>query len=146
MNTTYEYPLTDTNGHLAHDPAFYVGGTGHEHVATVTHGDREIRVFCDGEMRLHVWNDYKARENKEWHLTIRDAGHLVEAGVTNDEALRSLEIHKCVEWGNNAWFDLYAYGDGLDGTHLDCVHFDITDAIEQAQGLIEDDNYWQSIK
>lgn len=146
MTVEYYEPISDYKGKPKTDPAFFVDGNGHDLVAIVTSGKREIRIFCDGEMRLHIWSDAKGRENNEPHLTIRNAAHLIEAGITNDDELRAIDEQQRSDWGNNAWFDLYAYDEGMNGEHLDCVHFDINDAVEQAQGLIDDDAYWQSLK
>ena len=144
MNVDLVYPLTDDSGNPATDAAFFVEGDGHHLVATISNGEREIRVFCDGEMRLHLWADKKARDEGADYEVIRDTGSLFDAGITNDKQLASLDEDSS-EWVNNTWFDLYAYGDGINGEHLDAVCHDINEAIENASKYLVDEELWSSL-
>lgn len=140
----YNY-LSDDDLMLRRDPAFYVNDEqAHELVATIVKGDREIRVFCDGEMRIHVWDSKEAREaDKQPDEVIRYVSDLMSVAKT-DEELRDLEER--IEWVNNAWFDMYAYGEGITDGWLDCVHFDVQEAVSQAVELIDDDEVWENLK
>lgn len=143
-DTKITYEATDHERQYCKDPAFYVwGASGHEHVATVTMGDREIKVFCDGEMRIHVWESKEARERGDNCDVVRYCDRLVEAGIDTDEKLQKALEDERIEFWNNAWFDLYAGDDtvGEDGW-LDCVHFDIDEAVLHASELIESDEVW----
>lgn len=144
MKTDLVYPLTDDAGAPATDPAFFVNGYGHHHVATISNEKREIRIFCDGAMRLHLWPNKKARDEGADHEVIRDTGSLFEVGITNDKQLSALDEDSS-EWVNNAWFDLYAYGEGIDGEHLDAVFHDLNEAIEHARLYLVDEEMWSSL-
>jgi hypothetical protein len=141
---TVTYEATDHERQFCKDPAFYVwGASAHEHVATVTMGDREIKVFCDGEMRLHVWASKEARIDNINPEVIRYCDRLVEAGIDTDEKLQKALDEERIEFDNNAWFDLYANDDMVgDAGWLDCVHFDLDEAVLQASELIESEELW----
>jgi len=144
------YLVSDEDLVLRRDPAFYVNDEqAHELVAVITSGvpndAREIRVYCDGEMRIHVWKSKKAREaNETLDDVIRYVSDLVSIANT-DKELNDLEER--IEWVNNAWFDLYAYGDGIaDGDGwLNCVHYDIQEAVAQAVALMDDEEVWKEL-
>lgn len=135
--------VTDEDLELRCDPAFYVNDAqAHELVATVTNGDREISVYCDGEMRIHVWNNEQDREaGGEPSTIVRYASDLLEAGITNDAELSHADDR--VEWWNNAWFDLYAYGKGIKESWLNAVCFDVNEAVFLAKQLINDEELWK---
>jgi len=145
--TTVEYNfVSDDDLRLRRDPAFYVAdASAHELVATVTSDDRTICVYCDGEMRVHVWNTKKAREANEApdHI-VRYCGDFIDIGIDTDKKL--VKNDERMEWGNNAWFDLYAYGEGIDDGWLNCVHHDLMEAVEQAKALINDHDTWKDLK
>ena len=147
METVVEYNLvTDEDLELRRDPAFYVAD-GHELVATIVKDDREIRVYCDGEMRAHVWSSKEAREtDKEPHDIVRYAGDFIDIGINTDKKLYEADENGRMEWGNNAWFDLYACGEDIDDGWLDCVHHDLVEAVEHAQGLINDNELWKELE
>lgn len=129
------------------DPAFYVwGAEGHQHTATVTFGLREIRVFCDGEMRINLWESKEARERGDAPEVIRYCDRLNEAGIDTDEKLSKADEDGRIEWVNNAWFDLYAYGEGIEDGWLDSVQFDLEEAILQASEFIENNDFWKEVK
>jgi hypothetical protein len=92
-----------------------------------------------------LWDSTESRDaDREPHEIIRYAGDLIEVGIDTDKKL--LEAEERAEWGNNAWFDLYAYGEGVGDTWLNCVHHDIVEAVEQAKGLINDDEVWNELE
>lgn len=127
------------------DPAFYVWDSQcHQFVASVrlADTDREVNVYCDGEMRLHVWADEKSREEATDFEVVRYCDDLASVGLNTDYDLVSADER--IEWVNNAWFDLYA-NDTLVGDEgwLDCVTFTINDAIDEAKKLLVDDDVWK---
>lgn len=129
------------------DPAFYVGDAGtHELVATVSYSDREIRVFRDGEMRLHLWGDKESRERGDAVTVIICSDNLTNTGIGNDAELAKAEEDGRLEWLNNAWFDLYAYGAGIGDGWLNHVEFRLSSAIRSAEQLIIDDRFWGNIR
>lgn len=146
MTTSVQYNyLSDDDLTLRRDPAFYVTDEqAHELVATIVNGDRGIRVFCDGEMRIHVWANEKSREEGTDFDVVRYASDLSEHGITDDLTLEVSQNR--IEWINNAWFDLYAYGEGITDGWLDCVQHDVQEAVSQAVSLINDDKVWSNLK
>lgn len=145
MTAEVEYCLvSDEDLELRRDPAFYVNDEqAHELVAVITSDEREIRVYCDGEMRINVWDSKKARKaNEQPSEVIRYVSDLVSIANT-DKELNDLEGR--IEWVNNAWFDLYAYGDGIGDGWLNCVHYDIQEAVAQAVSLIDDEEVWKEL-
>lgn len=123
------------------DPAFYVW-SNHELVAEVEYKDRKISVYCDGEMRLHVWQSKEARIDNANYEVIRYCDRLAEAGIDTDEKLQKALDEERIEFENNAWFDLYADDDTVgDAGWLNCVNFDIEEAILQASELITDEEW-----
>lgn len=143
VTTTYEVEPKPNQG----DPAFYVwGANAHELVATVKYGDREIRVFCDGEMRLHVWESKESRERGDSPEVVRYCDRLEGAGINSDEDIIKADEEGRLEWVNNAWFDLYAYGEGITDGWLDCVDHDLVSAVKGAEELITNDEFWGGVK
>lgn len=129
------------------DPAFYVGDAStHELVATASYSDREIRVFRDGEMRLHLWDDKESRERGDAVTVVIYSDKLTNAGIGNDAELAKAEEDGRLKWVNNAWFDLYAYGVGIDDGWLNHVEFCLSSAINTAEQLIVDDRFWENIR
>lgn len=118
---------------FCNDPAFYTW-TGNDLVATVALGDKRIGVYCDGEMRIHLWDTAQDKQSgKNYQSVIRYCNELKEYGITTDKELQAQENR--IEWINNSWYDLY---DLNSGEHLDCVHYDIDEAILQASAILED--------
>lgn len=141
------YEVTDEDRKYRQDPAFYVwDANAHQHIATVTMGDREVRVFCDGEMRLNLWESKEARERGDDPEVILYCDRLMRAGIDTDEKLREADEAERIEWVNNAWFDLYAYGDGIVDGWLDCVDFELDGMVLGASEIIEDDEQWSQIQ
>lgn len=140
---TYE-SVTDEDLRLRRDPAWYVSDPAHhEHIATVIKGDREVRVFRDGEMRIHIWDNKKAQARGSAPDIIRYTDTLVGAGIETDEQLARAFDEGRVEWCNNAWFDLYAYGsDSDDPVWLDCVQHDLPTVINEAKRALEIEDIW----
>jgi len=144
LEITYEVWKRDISAKK--DPAFYVwDADAHQHTASVIMGDRLIRVFCDGKMRINLWDSAEARERGDDPEVIRYSDQLVGAGLNTDKKLWKAVDAGRIEWDNNAWFDLYAYGDGIEDGWLNCVHHDLDEAILQASGLIKDDEFWKEI-
>lgn len=144
VKTSYE--VTEKERQFCNDPAFYVwDAQAHQLVATITANDREIRVFCDGEMRLNLWESKEARERGDDPEVIRYCDRLMRAGIDTDEKLQEADDAGRIEWINNAWFDLYAYGDGITDGWLNCVDFDLASAVAGAEELITNDKTWAEI-
>ncbi len=123
------------------DPAFYVW-SNHQLVAQVAYKDRKISVYCDGEMRLRVWASKEARIDNINPEVIRYCDRLRETDINTDAKLQKALEEERIEFDNNAWFDLYADDDTVgDQGWLDCVHFDVEEAILQASELIGDENW-----
>ena len=142
VKTSYE--VTEKERQFCNDPAFYVwDAQAHQLVATITANDREIRVFCDGEMRLNLWESKEARERGDDPEVIRYCDRLMRAGIDTDEKLQEADDAGRIEWINNSWFDLYTnnHNVGEDGW-LDCVCDTLSDAIEQATLLLSEDEVW----
>ena len=137
---------TEHEKQFCKDPSFYVWGDEHQHTATITVGDRTIKVFCDGEMRLNLWDSAEACQRRDEPQVIRYCDRLVSAGITTDKELSDAFDAGRIEWVNNAWFDLYAYGDDIEDGWLDCVHHDLDEAILQAAELIENNEFWKEVK
>lgn len=148
ITTEYHLPIEDSNKKPMRDSAFFVGDYGHELVATVADAtrDRTISVYCDGEMRIHLWETKEARDRGDAPEVIRYVDRLLEAGLTNDELLAKANEEERLEWVNNTWFDLYA--DAPNDSELgwlNAVHHDIVEAVEQAQALINDEETWKEL-
>ena len=138
---------TEHEKQFCNDSAFYTWTENHTLTATVVFGEREIRVFCDGEMRIHIWDSKEAREiNPHVYDVIRYCDHLSSVGITTDEELRKADEAGRIEWINNSWFDLYAYGEGIEDGWLDAVSHDLNEAILQASELIESNEFWKEVK
>ena len=126
------------------DAAFYVwDANGHQHIANVVYGNREVGVYCDGEMRIHLWADKAAREQGETPEIIRYTDRLNAAGITTDTALYAAIDAERLEFINNTWFDLYMSDETNNGEHADTVTHTLTDAIAAAKALITNDEAWQ---
>ena len=125
------------------DPAFYVwDASAHQLVARVAYKDRTISVYCDGELRLHVWESKEARDAKADYKVIRYSDRLAEAGIETDEQLQKAIDEERIEVENNSWFDLYADDFSVgDQGWLNCVLFDVEEAILQASELITDEEW-----
>ena len=140
------YAVTDEDRALRQDPAFYVwDANAHQYLGSVTMGDREVRVFCDGEMRMNLWESKEARDRGDDPQVIRYCDRLMEAGIDTDAKLQEADEAGRIEWINNAWFDLYAYGEGITDGWLDCVDFNLDGMILGASEIIEDDETWKDI-
>ena len=123
------------------DPAFYVWNS-HQLVAQVAYKDRKISVYCDGEMRLRVWASKEARIDNINPEVIRYCDRLVEADINTDEKLQKALDEERIEFDDNAWFDLYADDETVgEQGWLDCVHFDVEEAILHASELITDEEW-----
>ena len=93
-------------------------------------------------MRLHVWDSKEARIDNANYQVIRYSDRLAQAGIETDEQLQKAIDEERIEFDNNAWFDLYADDDTVgDQGWLNCVHFDIEEAILQASELIGDEEW-----
>lgn len=136
--------VTTEDLRLRRDPAWYVSEPSHhEHVATTTKGDREVRVFREGEMRIHIWDSKEARNAGAQPDIIRYTDRLVGAGIETDEQLAEAHDHDRLEWHMNAWFDLYAYVGTGEPVWLDCVQHDLPTAIGEAERALALDDIWE---
>jgi hypothetical protein len=86
-------------------------------------------------MRIHAWEDGSMKYKDSQYSVIRYCDQLEENGIKNDLDLIAAEPR--IEVQNNAWFDLY--GDFVDGEWFDCVNHSLSDAIDQAKVLINEE-------
>ena len=116
------------------DSCWYVyGPAGHDLVLWVTRGDRTIGIYADGEMRVIVYDD--PTDLLAGQEVVRYSEDWAEHKINNDaEVFEACEAGR-IEWANNPWFDLYSE----DGEHLDVVCDTLTQAIESATKIINDD-------
>jgi hypothetical protein len=143
MNITYQY-VTEDDLRLRRDPAWYVSDPAHhEHIATVTKDDREVRVFRDGEMRIHIWDSKESRDAGDAPEVVRYTDRLCRILETDEQLEKAFDEDR-VEWHMNAWFDLYAYGavSGVEPVWLDCVQHDLPTAIGEAQRALDIADLW----
>lgn len=122
---TYTWLMPDGRPNGQEDPAWYVTGYGHSLVCSVTDGQREVQIFCDGEMSVAIGNDI-----------IKDEADWQAHGIHNDAEIARAFDDGRIEWENNAWFDLYDTSGLISCGHLDCVHHALSDAIAQAEALL----------
>jgi len=54
---------------LQQDPAFHTHGNS-TYIMTVRSSDYSTDVYCDGEMRIHVWDSAQAMRNGERHTSV----------------------------------------------------------------------------
>lgn len=116
--------------HDRRSPEFYVDGSGHTLVASVSKGDNEIHIYCDGEMRYELFHNPDTAP----YATVRTAADWEGTKITNDFMLQNLSGTPDCELVNNPWFDLY----DQDGEHLDFVGADIDEMILQAGILLKE--------
>jgi hypothetical protein len=139
---TYDYLTPEEESSLAdcQDASWYMSSPTetHEHVATVSVGDKCVMIYRDGVMRVHLWDSAQSRGAGDAPTVVRDTKGLHEMGITTDAELE--EAHDCdrVEWLNNAWFDLYS-DDVKDGdTWLDRVAHSLNEAVADAQRWLDE--------
>lgn len=129
MSTTTDYRIewheADLRPQGKDDPAFYTYYGTHTLVCTVHHNNRSVEVAVDGEMRVY---DNESGEEA------RNADYLSVLGLHTDDDIVASQSGDKYQWLNNTWFDLYDANEMNDG-HLDCVHFSLSEAIEQAVAL-----------
>ena len=136
INITWHQPDERSLGR--DDSAWYTYQSQHDAVVTVSNGEREITVYADGEMRIHIEEDGDI-------VVVRYCDRLPENGINNDAELNVAVESGEAEFINNSWFDLYATDHNVgDQGWLDCVHHSLTDAIEQATALLSEDELWES--
>jgi hypothetical protein len=149
MTTTInvEWAQPDEREDKREDSAWYTYGNGHDLVAYVMKGEREIAIYADGEMNISVME--KSDNGYSEMGRIRYSDDLPQYGITEDDDLWGLEpvldeydlsgpnkagfyfrIH------HNSWFDLY---ESQDGEHLDAVCHTLTEAIAEATKIVSDD-------
>jgi hypothetical protein len=134
INITWYQPDERSLGR--EDSAWYTYQSAHDIVATVSNGDREIDIFADGEMRIHIEQDGDI-------VVVRYCDRLPENGINNDDELNVAVESGEAEFINNSWFDLYASDRNVgDQGWLDCVHHSLSEAIEQATALLSHDELW----
>lgn len=140
MTTTIDinWHQPDERSQGREDSAWYTYRSAHDPVVTVSNGEREITVYADGEMRIHIEEDGDI-------VVVRYCDRLPENGISNDADIFEASENGRLEWVNNSWFDLYATDNTVgDDGWLDCVHHSLTDAIEQATALLSHDELWVS--
>lgn len=120
------------------DPAFYVyGNANHNYVASVSYKNNpRINIYCDGEMRINLWDSVEARDrNEEPHVVVRYSDQLERAGITCDSEL--YQATERTEWINNTWFDLYSEDESIgDYGWINCVTHSLGDAISSAMNFL----------
>lgn len=132
----------DTEGR--DDAAFYVwDANAHQHIGSITYGDREVAIYCDGEMRFNLWGTKAERELGGAPRVVRYCDELTYAGIRNDDDLYRAIDGDRIDVVNNAWFDLYLSDELRDGDHADVVTHTLTDAIAAARDLITNDEAWK---
>lgn len=142
-NVRYDYLTPEEESSLAdcQDASWYVSSPTetHEHVATVSVGDKTVMIYRDGVMRVHVWDNAQSRVAGDAPTVVRDTQGLDEAGIMTDAQLA--DAHDCdrVEWLNNAWFDLYSNDvEEGDDTWLDRVAHSLNEAVAEAKKWLDD--------
>lgn len=116
------------------DPCWYTDGLGHTLVVWVTKGDRTIGIYADGEMDVRVYD----KPNGSTEVgRIPHSGMFPMYGVITDKDVFEASEAGRIEWVNNPWFDLY----GENGEHLDAVCHTLTEAIEQATKIVNDNTH-----
>jgi hypothetical protein len=136
INLTWAQP--DERNQQREDSCWYTFGHGHDLVVRVTQGDRTIEIFADGEMDVRVYD--KPNGSTEAGR-IRYCEQFPEYGMNNDAEVFEASEAGRIEWIHNSWFDLYSE----DGEHLDVVCHTLTEAIEKATEIINDntDPVWE---
>jgi hypothetical protein len=153
MTTTteihFEWGQPDDRLYGREDSCWYTGGYGHDLVVHVRRADRLISVFVDGEMDIRVY------ERGDGATDFSDAGRIryddafAEFGVEKDSDLWGLpfvegesdlrgpnKLGYYFDFIHNSWYDLYSE----QGEHLDCVTHSLTEAIECAIKILNDDD------
>ena len=150
MTTTIniEWVQHDQREQGREDSCWYTWSSEHDLVAYVSKGERTIAIHADGQMRIDAFLPVGLEYLHEG--TIRYCDELEEFGILKDLDLWGLPDASHIRFDmvgpnsngyyyvidNNSWFDLYSE----DGEHLDCVCHTLTEAIEQATKIINDDN------
>lgn len=149
MTTTIniEWAQPDEREDEREDSCWYTYWSGHDLVAYVMKGERTVTIHADGEMRIEAYK--KVGEEYVYEGVIRYSDDLEEFGITKDSDLWGLDHVPDTDLDmrgpnrngyyyvidNNSWFDLYTE----EGEHLDCVCDVLTDAIESATYIVNDD-------
>lgn len=122
-------------------PEFYIGPNGFEVYATVSKGDREINVACNGEMYLTVPNIYSDGLLVDTDNIIRYPSDLHEYGIDDDirlnqfiKTVSNAGFQVCHE---NPWWEIFSDNDP-DGIICETFY----GAIDQATELLFDEEYW----
>lgn len=149
MTTTIniEWVQPDEREEGREDSCWYTYWSEHDLVAYVKRGERTVAIHADGEMRIDA---YKKVGMEYLHDgTVRYSDDLEEYGITRDSDLWGLPMasHEYLDLVgpndngyyysivHNSWFDLYSE----EGEHLDCVCDTLSQAIEVATSIINDD-------
>ena len=128
MTVTVDYAFSPAIRRRCDAAAWYVDGDAHAWAATVYDGERFVHVYADGEMRVHLWSTKTAMlANSHDYAVLRYGTDLIDNGIRTDRQLYRADDR--MEWGNNAWFALYA---GETGEHLECVEHSLRDAVAAA--------------
>jgi hypothetical protein len=93
-------------------------------IATISYKGFEVDIYCDGIMKCY---------NTETEQTYRTTTDFLDAGIENDKQLIEANEKEILVWENNAWFDMYVYGE-----HIDNVQHDLAEAIASAVAYLEE--------
>jgi hypothetical protein len=140
INITWHQPDERSQGR--EDSAWYTYQTQHDAVCTVSNGEREITIYADGEMRVHLVHN--PADWSQGHDVIRYCDQWAQYDIKNDNDIFEMSEEGLIDWVNNSWFDLYTnnHNVGEDGW-LDSVNHSLTDAIEQATLLLSEEELWR---
>lgn len=122
MTNTHEITYKNPPVKNQNDPSWFTE-TGHDWVCSVSNGIDTINIFCDGILLI---------EDTQTLKQIKGLSDLYEAGVFNDEQLYNKSSSGKLEWVHNSWFDLY------NEEWLDCVEYDLQEAINIAKSILDD--------
>lgn len=124
-------------------PEFWATSHGYKTYATITKGNREIYVCCNGEMCLTIPNlDEHGNLTDEGAEIIRYGDELESVGIKDDiqfrQVLKTLGYAGWQVYRMNPWWEIFADHDP-DGIVSDS---DFHDTVEIAIKLLDDEDYW----
>ena len=112
------------------DAIFY---TGFGCVAKVLYEGFAVDIYCDGETKANLLDAPKGKVVS----TLYFPHDFESAGLNTDDALSLANKQELLDWVNNAWFDLYCYGE-----HLDAVSHTLNEAIDMAKDYVYQEYFW----
>ena len=117
-------------GITRNDACFYAG---EGHIATVSYEGFAVDVYCDGDTKANLLDAPKGTVVS----TLYFPHDFESAGLNTDDALSLANKQELLDWVNNAWFDLYCYGE-----HLDAVSHTLNEAIDMAKDYVYQEYFW----